>query len=149
LLINGAGGNDPRGSTSVEFEEPVAEGGPSAQSFFDLNPEGFRRVFDLNFMGTFLATQVFARRMVVKGGGSIVNISSVGAFMPLTKAAAYQAAKAAVSNFTRWLAIYFSHAGIRINALAPDLFRTKQLRFLHIRQGDVTDHCVEMGALKD
>jgi NAD(P)-dependent dehydrogenase (short-subunit alcohol dehydrogenase family) len=131
LLINGAGGNDPRGSTSVEFEEP-AGAGATAQSFFDLDPAGFRRVFDLNFMGTFLATQVFARGMVAKGKGSIVNISSMGAFMPLTKVAAYSAAKAAVSNFTRWLAVHFSHVGIRVNALAPGFFMTEQLRFLHI-----------------
>jgi NAD(P)-dependent dehydrogenase (short-subunit alcohol dehydrogenase family) len=131
LLINGAGGNDPRGSTSVEFEEP-AGAGTAAQSFFDLDPAGFRHVFDLNFMGTFLATQAFSRGMVEKGRGSIVNISSMSAFMPLTKVAAYSAAKAAVSNFTRWLAVHFSHAGVRVNALAPGFFMTEQLRFLHI-----------------
>ena len=131
FLINGAGGNDPRGSTSVEFEEPAGVGA-TAQSFFDLDPAGFRHVFDLNFMGTFLATQVFSRGMVAKGKGSIVNISSMGAFMPLTKVAAYSAAKAAVSNFTRWLAVHFSHVGIRVNALAPGFFMTEQLRFLHI-----------------
>ena len=132
LLINGAGGNDPRGSTSVEFEEPEPRAGATAQSFFDLDPAGFRHVFDLNFMGTFLATQVFSRGMVEKGRGSIVNISSMSAFMPLTKVAAYSAAKAAVSNFTRWLAVHFSHAGVRVNALAPGFFMTEQLRFLHI-----------------
>lgn len=131
LLINGAGGNDPRGSTSVEFEEPAGSGA-AAQSFFDLDPAGFRHVFDLNFMGTFLATQVFSRGMVEKGRGSIVNISSMSAFMPLTKVAAYSAAKAAVSNFTQWLAVHFSHAGVRVNALAPGFFMTEQLRFLHI-----------------
>ena len=131
LLINGAGGNDARGSTSVEFEEP-AGAGTAAQSFFDLDPAGFRHVFDLNFMGTFLTTQAFSRGMVAKGRGSIVNISSMGAFMPLTKVAAYSAAKAAVSNFTRWLAVHFSHAGVRVNALAPGFFMTEQLRFLHI-----------------
>ncbi|MBE0621412.1 MAG: SDR family oxidoreductase [Burkholderiales bacterium] len=131
LLINGAGGNDPRGSTSVEFEEPAKEGA-TAQSFFDLDPAGFRHVFDLNFMGTFLATQTFSRGMVARGRGSIVNISSMSAFMPLTKVAAYSAAKAAVSNFTQWLAVHFSHAGVRVNALAPGFFMTEQLRFLHI-----------------
>jgi NAD(P)-dependent dehydrogenase (short-subunit alcohol dehydrogenase family) len=131
LLINGAGGNDPRGSTSVEFEEPVKQG-TSTQSFFDLDPAGFRHVFDLNFMGTFLTTQTFSRAMVAKGRGSIVNISSMSAFMPLTKVAAYSAAKAAVSNFTQWLAVHFSHAGVRVNALAPGFFMTEQLRFLHI-----------------
>ena len=130
LLINGAGGNDPRGSTSVEFEEPAQAA--TAQSFFDLDPAGFRHVFDLNFMGTFLATQSFSRGMVARGKGSIVNISSMSAFMPLTKVAAYSAAKAAVSNFTQWLAVHFSHAGVRVNALAPGFFMTEQLRFLHI-----------------
>jgi len=130
LLINGAGGNDPRGSTSAEFEEPAQAA--TAQSFFDLDPAGFRHVFDLNFMGTFLATQTFSRGMVAKGKGSIVNISSMSAFMPLTKVAAYSAAKAAVSNFTQWLAVHFSHAGVRVNALAPGFFMTEQLRFLHI-----------------
>ena len=131
LLINGAGGNDPRGSTSAEFEEPVKHGA-TTQSFFDLDPAGFRHVFELNFMGTFLTTQTFARAMVAKGRGSIVNISSMSAFMPLTKVAAYSAAKAAVSNFTQWLAVHFSHAGVRVNALAPGFFMTEQLRFLHI-----------------
>jgi NAD(P)-dependent dehydrogenase (short-subunit alcohol dehydrogenase family) len=131
LLINGAGGNDPRGSTSAEFEEPATQG-PTAQSFFDLDPAGFRHVFDLNFMGTFLTTQAFSRGMVARGRGSIVNISSMSAFVPLTKVAAYSAAKAAVSNFTQWLAVHFSHAGVRVNALAPGFFMTEQLRFLHI-----------------
>ena len=131
LLINGAGGNDPRGSTAVEFEEPL-RADPEAQSFFDLDPAGFRHVFDLNFMGTFLATQAFAQAMVARGKGSIVNISSMSAFTPLTKVAAYSAAKAAASNFTQWLAVHFSHAGVRVNALAPGFFMTEQLRFLHV-----------------
>jgi NAD(P)-dependent dehydrogenase (short-subunit alcohol dehydrogenase family) len=131
LLINGAGGNDPRGSTSVEFAE-TAGAAATAQSFFDLDPAGFRHVFDLNFMGTFLTTQIFSRGMVARGRGSIVNISSMSAFMPLTKVAAYSAAKAAVSNFTQWLAVHFSHAGVRVNALAPGFFMTEQLRFLHV-----------------
>jgi len=129
FLINGAGGNDPRGSTTVEF---AAAGEPAAGSFFSLDPAGFRDVFDLNFMGTFLTTQVFARGMVAGGRGSIVNISSMSAFVPLTKVAAYSAAKAAVSNFTRWLAVHFARTGVRVNALAPGFFMTEQLRFLHI-----------------
>jgi len=131
LLINGAGGNDPRGSTSVEFAAP-AGGEAAAQSFFNLDPAGFGHVFDLNFMGTFLTTQAFSRAMVENGNGSIVNISSMSAFTPLTKVGAYSAAKAAVSNFTRWLAVHFSHAGVRVNALAPGFFMTEQLRFLHV-----------------
>jgi NAD(P)-dependent dehydrogenase (short-subunit alcohol dehydrogenase family) len=140
FLINGAGGNDPRGSTSEEFHDPVGSSCLTAQSFFDLDQAGFRQVFDLNFMGTFLVTQTFSKGMVEKGKGSIVNISSMSAFLPLTKVAAYSAAKAAVSNFTRWLAVHFSHTGVRVNALAPGFFMTDQMKFLHIDQktGDLS-----------
>jgi NAD(P)-dependent dehydrogenase (short-subunit alcohol dehydrogenase family) len=132
LLINGAGGNDPRGSTSEEFHEREKLLDPGGKSFFDLDPAGFRQVFDLNFLGTFLVTQVFSKGMVTKGKGAIVNISSMSAFTPLTKVAAYSAAKASVSNFTRWLAVHFSRTGVRVNALAPGFFMTEQLKFLHI-----------------
>jgi NAD(P)-dependent dehydrogenase (short-subunit alcohol dehydrogenase family) len=132
FLVNGAGGNDPRGSTSDEFHEPEKTPDPAAKSFFDLDPAGFRQVFDLNFLGTFLVTQIFSRGMVTKGKGAIVNISSMSAFTPLTKVAAYSAAKASVSNFTRWLAVHFSRTGVRVNALAPGFFMTEQLKFLHI-----------------
>ena len=132
FLINGAGGNDPRGSTTEDFYRATGSPDPAAQSFFDLDPAGFRQVFDLNFMGTFLVTKAFSKGMVEKGRGSIVNISSMGAFVPLTRVAAYSAAKAAVSNFTRWLAVHFSRSGVRVNALAPGFFMTEQLKFLHI-----------------
>jgi NAD(P)-dependent dehydrogenase (short-subunit alcohol dehydrogenase family) len=134
FLINGAGGNDPKGTTSEEFQNPVGSPCPATQSFFDLDAAGFRQVFDLNFMGTFLVTQAFSRGMVEKGKGSIVNISSLSAFTPLTKVVAYAAAKAAVSNFTQWLAVHFSRTGVRVNALAPGFFMTEQLKFLHIDQ---------------
>jgi NAD(P)-dependent dehydrogenase (short-subunit alcohol dehydrogenase family) len=130
FLINGAGGNDPRGSTSEEFYDPTRSYDLGAQSFFDLDLEGFRQVFDLNFMGTFLVSQVFSQGMIEKGRGSIVNISSMSAFIPLTKVAAYSAAKAAVSNFTRWLAVHFSPTGVRVNAMAPGFFMTEQNKFL-------------------
>jgi NAD(P)-dependent dehydrogenase (short-subunit alcohol dehydrogenase family) len=131
ILVNGAGGNDPRGSTSREFHEPTMAAGGDQQSFFDLDPDAFRRVFDLNFFGTFLVTQIFSRGMVAMGRGSIVNIASMSAFRPLTKVGAYSAAKASVSNFTQWLAVHFARTGVRVNALAPGFFLTEQLRFLH------------------
>jgi NAD(P)-dependent dehydrogenase (short-subunit alcohol dehydrogenase family) len=132
LLINGAGGNDPRGSTSCEFLEPGNAGPAGLKTFFDLDYDGFRSVFDLNFLGTFLATRTFARGMLARGRGAVLNISSMSAMTPLTQVAAYSAAKAAVSNFTRWLAVHFAHTGIRVNAIAPGFLLTEQLKFLHI-----------------
>jgi NAD(P)-dependent dehydrogenase (short-subunit alcohol dehydrogenase family) len=134
FLVNAAGGNDPRGTTSEEFLETGNLDDAGVKGFFDLELEGFQFVFNLNFLGTFLPTKIFARGMVEKGRGSIVNISSMSALTPLTKTPAYSAAKAAVSNFTRWLAVHFSHSGVRINALAPGFFMTEQLRFLHVDQ---------------
>jgi NAD(P)-dependent dehydrogenase (short-subunit alcohol dehydrogenase family) len=131
ILINGAGGNDPRGSTSSEFHEVGHVSASDGQSFFDLDPAAFRQVFDLNFFSTFLVTQVFSQGMVAKGTGSIVNISSMSASRPLTKVGPYSAAKASVSNFTQWLAVHLAHMGVRVNALAPGFFLTEQLRFLH------------------
>jgi NAD(P)-dependent dehydrogenase (short-subunit alcohol dehydrogenase family) len=133
FLINGAGGNDPRGTTSMEFLErgTAAEG---ARSFFELEPESIDATFALNFQGTVLPTQVFARGMVERGSGCVLNISSMNAFTPLTKIPAYAAAKAAVANFTRWLAVHFAHTGVRVNALAPGFFLTEQLRFLQFDQ---------------
>jgi NAD(P)-dependent dehydrogenase (short-subunit alcohol dehydrogenase family) len=140
ILINGAGGNDPRGSTSCEFLEPGEAKTPGLKTFFDLDYEGFRSVFDLNFLGTFLATRTFARGMLRRGRGAVLNISSMSAMTPLTQVAAYSAAKAAVSNFTRWLAVHFAPTGIRVNAIAPGFLLTEQLRFLHIdpQTGELT-----------
>ena len=126
LLLNGAGGNHPRGTTSKEWLEPQDLDDPSLTSFFDLDPKGVEFVFNLNFLGTLLPTQVFARQMIGRKGCSIINISSMNAFRPLTKIPAYSGAKAAVSNFTQWLAVHFAKVGIRVNALAPGFFLTSQ-----------------------
>jgi NAD(P)-dependent dehydrogenase (short-subunit alcohol dehydrogenase family) len=131
FLINGAGGNDPRGSTSMEFLERGTAPAAGERSFFELEPEAIDATFALNFQGTVLPTQVFARGMVERGSGCVLNISSMNAFTPLTKIPAYAAAKAAVANFTRWLAVHFAHTGVRVNALAPGFFLTEQLRFLY------------------
>ena len=131
ILINGAGGNNPRATTDAETFDPEALTAGSGKSFFDLSPEGFRFVFDLNVTAAVLTTQVFARDMAVSGkGGNIINISSMNAFRPLTKIPAYSAAKAAVSNLTEWLAVHFASAGIRVNAIAPGFFVSNQNRAL-------------------
>lgn len=130
ILINGAGGNNPRATTANEYFDPATLDDPNTVDFFDLKPEGIRFVFDLNVTAAFLTTQVFARDMACKGAGNILNISSMNAFRPLTKIPAYSAAKAAVSNFTEWLAVHFAGAGIRVNAIAPGFFVTNQNRAL-------------------
>jgi NAD(P)-dependent dehydrogenase (short-subunit alcohol dehydrogenase family) len=134
FLIPGAGGNDPRGTTADEFLELDKMTQVDGTNFFELDLAGFRHVFDLNFLGTFLTIQAFAKSMVTNKQGSIVNISSMSALTPLTKVAAYSAAKAAVSNFTQWLAVHLAQTGVRVNALAPGFFMTEQLRFLHVDQ---------------
>jgi len=128
VLINAAGGNSPDATTKHEFlsEENLSD---LSNSFFGLKVEGFRDVFDLNFLGTVLPTMVFAEDMVGRGG-SVVNISSMNSFRPLTKIPAYSAAKASVNNLTQWLAIHFAKANIRVNAIAPGFFVTKQNEFL-------------------
>lgn len=126
ILINGAGGNKKEATTSEEA------------SFFDLPVQAVRWVFELNFLGTLLPCQVFGRYMVEQDSGNIINISSMSAFRPLTKTVAYSAAKAAVSNFTQWLAVHISQnysAHVRVNAIAPGFFLTEQNRFLVTQEG--------------
>lgn len=132
ILINGAGGNHPLGTTSNPFFEmdDLKNTTEGFKTFFDLDADGIQFTFNLNFIGTLLPTQVFAADMVGKDGCSILNISSMNAFTPLTKIPAYSGAKAAVSNFTQWLAVHFSKVGIRVNALAPGFFLTDQNRAL-------------------
>jgi len=132
ILINGAGGNKKEATTSDEL------------SFFDLPADAIRWVFDLNFLGTLLPSQIFGRYMVEQGSGCIINISSMAAFRPLTRTVAYSPAKAAVSNFTQWLAVHISQNysdRIRVNAIAPGFFLTEQNRFLLVdgRSGELTE----------
>lgn len=127
ILVNGAGGNNPRATTDNEYQHEAVEG---QKTFFDLDPDGVDFVFKLNFQGTLLPTQIFARDMVEKKSGCILNISSMNAYIPLTKIPAYSGAKAAVSNFTQWLATHFAGTGIRCNAIAPGFLVSNQNRRL-------------------
>ncbi len=151
ILINGAGGNHAKGTTTKEQLEPqdlTASKNAEIVTFYDLDREGIDFVFDLNFLGTFLATQVLTRGMAERGSGVVVNISSMNAFTPLTKIPAYSAAKAAISNFTRWLAVHMAKVGVRVNAIAPGFFLTDQNRSLLVadngsptpRGGRIVDH---------
>ncbi len=136
ILINGAGGNNPRATTDKEYYT-AGDIDADTKSFFDLEQSGVEFVFHLNFIGTLLPTQEFARDMAERKGGNIINITSMNAFTPLTKIPAYSGAKAAVSNFTQWLAVHFSQAGIRVNAIAPGFFSTAQNKNL-LWNGDGT-----------
>ena len=137
ILVNGAGGNSPAATTKTEKmsgkEDP-------ADTFFGLQIEGFDKVFDLNFKGTLLPSMVLASGMVQKGEGVIINISSMNSYRPLTKIPAYSAAKAAINNFTQWLAVHFAKTGVRVNAIAPGFLLTNQNRFLLIdeKTGELT-----------
>ena len=132
ILINGAGGNHPLGTTSNPFFmiDDMHNKNEDFKTFFDLESKGIEFTFNLNFLGTLLPTQVFSQDMIGRKNCSIINISSMNAFTPLTKIPAYSGAKAAVSNFTKWLAVHFSKVDIRVNALAPGFFLTEQNRSL-------------------
>ena len=134
ILINAAGGNNPRATTKVEemLQDTSIEDG-----FFGIDVDAFRQVFDLNFMGTLIPSLVFAQDMMTKGG-SIINISSMAAQFPLTKVGGYSASKAAVDNFTRWLSVHFAKQNIRVNAIAPGFFASEQNRFLLYKEDGKT-----------
>ncbi|MBQ5324885.1 MAG: SDR family oxidoreductase [Oscillospiraceae bacterium] len=129
ILINGAGGNNPRATTDMEYYMP-GDIDAETKSFFDLDQGGVEFVFNLNFIGTLLPTQAFAKDMLGREGCTILNVSSMNAYTPLTKIPAYSGAKAAISNFTQWLAVHFSREGIRVNAIAPGFFSTAQNKAL-------------------
>ncbi|MGB2579481.1 NAD(P)-dependent dehydrogenase (short-subunit alcohol dehydrogenase family) [Elusimicrobium simillimum] len=130
ILINGAGGNMPKANTTSEVFNQEDMDNPGTLSFFDLDPAEVQKVFNVNFLGTFITTQVFAKRMIGVKGATVINFSSMAALRPMTKVLGYSAAKAAIDNFTKWLAVHFAEQGLRVNAIAPGFFLTNQNRAL-------------------
>ena len=131
ILVNGAGGNNPRANTTKEYFEEGDIENPDIASFFDITKENYNFVFDLNLIGTILPTQVFLPDMVGREGTTVINVASMSSYHAITKVSAYSAAKAAVMNLSEWLAVHFAKSGVRVNAIAPGWFITEQQNASH------------------